>query len=74
VVVGNEQCCSFPAMIPLWMLPLSTVVGNTIVLKPSELVPGAVELIAQVVDEAKFPPGVFNVVQVSCIPIPRRII
>lgn len=56
---------SFPAMIPLWMLPMSTVVGNTIVLKPSELVPGAVELIAQVVDEAKFPPGVFNVVQVS---------
>ncbi|KAK4525239.1 hypothetical protein GAYE_SCF09G3146 [Galdieria yellowstonensis] len=54
---------NFPAMIPLWMLPMSTVVGNTIVLKPSELVPGAVELIAQVVDEAKFPPGVFNVVQ-----------
>ncbi|GJQ10586.1 hypothetical protein GpartN1_g2377.t1 [Galdieria partita] len=54
---------NFPAMIPLWMLPMSTIVGNTIILKPSELVPGAVELIAQVVDEAQFPPGVFNVVQ-----------
>ncbi len=38
---------NFPAMIPLWMIPLSITLGNTMILKPSERVPGAVGLIAQ---------------------------
>jgi malonate-semialdehyde dehydrogenase (acetylating)/methylmalonate-semialdehyde dehydrogenase len=29
---------NFPAMIPLWMIPLSVTLGNTFVLKPSERV------------------------------------
>jgi hypothetical protein len=29
---------NFPAMIPLWMIPLSITLGNTFVLKPSERV------------------------------------
>jgi len=56
--------CSFPAMIPLWMIPIALVTGNTFVLKPSELVPGAAHLLAEISLEAGFPPGVFNIVQV----------
>ena len=36
---------NFPAMIPLWMFPLSITLGNTYVLKPSEKVPGATEVL-----------------------------
>lgn len=35
---------NFPAMIPLWMFPLSITLGNTFVFKPSERVPGAAEI------------------------------
>lgn len=38
---------NFPAMIPLWMFPLSLVAGNTMILKPSEQDPGATMLLAQ---------------------------
>lgn len=54
---------NFPAMIPLWMIPIALVTGNTFVLKPSELVPGAAHLLAEISLEAGFPPGVFNIVQ-----------
>lgn len=36
--------------------------GCTVVLKPSELVPGVAYLLAEVVDAAGLPPGVFNLV------------
>lgn len=36
--------------------------GNTVVIKPSEFAPFAVELFAQISDEVGFPPGVINVV------------
>ena len=32
---------NFPAMIPLWMFPLATATGNTMVFKPSEKVPSS---------------------------------
>jgi len=32
---------NFPAMIPLWMFPFAITCGNTMILKPSERVPGA---------------------------------
>ncbi len=56
---------NFPVMIPLWMLPLAVVAGNTFVLKPSERTPlGAVRL-AELFSEAGFPEGVLNVVHGS---------
>lgn len=53
---------NFPAMIPLWMFPLATVVGNTFVMKPSEQDPGACMLLAQMAQDAGLPDGVLNVI------------
>ncbi|MBG0829159.1 aldehyde dehydrogenase family protein [Planomonospora sp. ID67723] len=38
------------------------VAGCTVVLKPSELVPGVAYLLAEIIDAAGLPPGVFNLV------------
>jgi len=62
-VVANICPFNFPAMIPLWMFPLAIACGNTVVLKPSELVPGAMNVLAQICHDIKLPPGVLNVVQ-----------
>ncbi|GAO13988.1 uncharacterized protein UV8b_01933 [Ustilaginoidea virens] len=53
---------NFPAMIPLWCIPIATVTGNTLILKPSERDPGAAMILAELVREAGFPPGVVNVI------------
>lgn len=53
---------NFPAMIPLWCIPIATVTGNTIVVKPSERDPGAMMILAELAEKAGFPPGVINVV------------
>ncbi|KAH9037207.1 methylmalonate-semialdehyde dehydrogenase [Lactarius pseudohatsudake] len=50
------------AMIPLWSIPLATVTGNTLILKPSERDPGAAMIIAELCQRAGLPPGVINVV------------
>ncbi|KAI1763452.1 methylmalonate semialdehyde dehydrogenase [Hypoxylon sp. FL1150] len=53
---------NFPAMIPLWCIPIATVTGNTIILKPSERDPGATMILAELAKQAGFPPGVINIV------------
>ena len=53
---------NFPAMVPLWMFPMAIACGNTFILKPSEKVPSASILMAQLFKEAGLPDGVFNVV------------
>ncbi len=53
---------NFPVMVPMWMHPVAIACGNTFVLKPSERVPGASELVARLYAEAGLPDGVFNVV------------
>ncbi|KAH0559739.1 hypothetical protein GP486_003746 [Trichoglossum hirsutum] len=55
----------FPAMIPLWSIPIATVTGNCLILKPSERDPGAAMILAELAKEAGFPPGVLNVVHGS---------
>ena len=44
------------------MFPLALACGNAFVLKPSERVPGAAMLLAQLAHQAGVPPGVLNVV------------
>lgn len=53
---------NFPAMIPLWMFPVSLVCGNTMVVKPSERDPGATMMLMALCNEAGIPPGVVNVI------------
>jgi malonate-semialdehyde dehydrogenase (acetylating) / methylmalonate-semialdehyde dehydrogenase len=53
---------NFPAMVPLWFVPLAIACGNTVVLKPSEKDPSASVLLAQWFTEAGLPDGVLNVV------------
>jgi malonate-semialdehyde dehydrogenase (acetylating)/methylmalonate-semialdehyde dehydrogenase len=53
---------NFPAMVPLWMLPMALACGNTFVLKPSEKDPSPSILMAELAKEAGLPDGVLNVV------------
>ncbi|UNI14837.1 aldehyde dehydrogenase (NADP(+)) ald6, variant 2 [Purpureocillium takamizusanense] len=53
---------NFPAMIPLWCIPIATITGNTLILKPSERDPGAAMILAELVQKAGFPEGVVNVI------------
>lgn len=54
---------NFPAMVPMWMFPVSLACGNTFILKPSERDPSASLKLAEWLIEAGLPEGVFNVVQ-----------
>ena len=54
---------NFPFMVPMWMAPLAIACGNTFILKPSERDPSCSLLIADLLQEAGLPDGVFNVVQ-----------
>ncbi len=53
---------NFPAMVPMWMYPVSVACGNTFVLKPSEKVPSTSNFIMDLFIKAGFPSGVLNVV------------
>ena len=52
-------------MIPLWSIPIATITGNTIVIKPSERDPGAAMILAELAKEAGFPNGVINIIHGS---------
>lgn len=56
---------NFPAMIPLWSIPVATITGNTLILKPSERDPGAAMILAELAREAGYPNGVINIVHGS---------
>jgi len=53
---------NFPAMIPMWMFPISIACGNTFVLKAASMVPQCAMRLAELLAEAGLPKGVFNVV------------
>ncbi|WP_223691004.1 CoA-acylating methylmalonate-semialdehyde dehydrogenase [Leifsonia poae] len=60
-VVGIVSPFNFPAMVPLWFLPIAIAAGNTVVLKPSEKDPSAAVWLAELFSEAGLPDGVFTV-------------
>jgi malonate-semialdehyde dehydrogenase (acetylating)/methylmalonate-semialdehyde dehydrogenase len=62
-VVAGITPFNFPVMVPAWMYPVAIAAGNTFVLKPSPLDPSPTLLAAELMREAGFPAGVFNVVQ-----------
>ncbi|HEY1653987.1 MAG TPA: CoA-acylating methylmalonate-semialdehyde dehydrogenase [Candidatus Tumulicola sp.] len=53
---------NFPAMIPLWMIPIALAAGNAFILKPSPQTPLTAELLAEIAAECTFPAGTFGVV------------
>jgi malonate-semialdehyde dehydrogenase (acetylating)/methylmalonate-semialdehyde dehydrogenase len=61
-VVAGITPFNFPAMVPMWMFPIALACGNTFVLKPSERDPSSSVLLAEMLQEAGLPDGVFNVV------------
>lgn len=54
---------NFPTMVPFWFLPYAIVLGNAVVLKPSELTPTPLQHIVEILyREAGLPRGVINLV------------
>ena len=70
-VVAGITPFNFPAMIPLWMAPNAIACGNTFVMKPSERDPSAPMFIAELFQEAGFPPGVLNLVNGDKVAVDR---
>ena len=61
-VVASIAPFNFPNMVPHWTIPNALVLGNCLVLKPSEKVPLSAVRIAELLKEAGLPAGVLNVV------------
>jgi len=64
-VVASITPFNFPNMVPNWTIPNALVLGNTMILKPSEQVPISACRIAELLMEAGLPDGVFNIVHGS---------
>jgi malonate-semialdehyde dehydrogenase (acetylating)/methylmalonate-semialdehyde dehydrogenase len=61
-VVAAIAPFNFPNMVPHWTMPNALVLGNTMVMKPSEIVPLSTMRMAELLKEAGLPDGVFNIV------------
>src|SRR6476469_9560241 len=61
-VVAVISPFNFPAMVPMWFIPVAIACGNAVVLKPSEKDPSAALAIAALWKEAGLPDGVMQVV------------
>lgn len=62
-VVANITPFNFPAMVPMWTIPIAIVLGNSYVWKPSDKTPLTSFFIAEALKEAGLPEGVFTVLQ-----------
>lgn len=70
-VVAGITPFNFPVMVPVWMMANAIACGNTFILKPSEKVPSASLILADLVREAGVPDGVLNVVQGDKVAVDR---
>lgn len=61
-VIGLITPWNFPIAIPAWKTAPALAFGNTVVLKCAEQTPASAHLMAQILQEAGCPPGVFNLV------------
>ncbi len=62
-VVGIITPWNFPIAIPAWKIAPALAYGNTVVFKPAALVPATAQALAQIIDGAGLPAGVFNLVR-----------
>lgn len=61
-VIGLITPWNFPIAIPAWKLAPALAFGNTVVMKPADLVPGSAWALADILHRAGLPAGVFNLV------------
>lgn len=61
-VVASIVPFNFPSMVPNWTIPNAIALGNCMIMKPSEKVPLSCMRLAELLQEAGLPDGVFNVV------------
>lgn len=63
--IGLITPWNFPIAIPAWKLAPALAYGNTVVMKPADLVPGCAWELAAILHRAGLPAGVFNLVMGS---------
>ncbi len=60
-VVANITPFNFPAMVPMWTIPIALVLGNAYVWKPSEKTPLTAKKIGEALKEAGLPAGLLTI-------------
>ncbi len=70
-VVAGITPFNFPAMVPMWMFANAIACGNTFILKPSEKDPSVSLFLAELLQKAGVPDGVFNVIQGDRVAVER---
>ena len=61
-VVASITPFNFPAMVPMWTIPIAIALGNAYIWKPSEKTPLTSKFIADAFNEAGLPAGILTVV------------
>lgn len=61
-VIGMITPWNFPIAIPAWKLAPALAYGNTVVIKPAELVPHSAFMLVEILNRAGLPKGVLNLV------------
>ena len=61
-IVSSITPFNFPIMVPLWTIPNALVLGNCMILKPSEQTPVGASRIAELLKLSGLPSGVFNII------------
>jgi acyl-CoA reductase-like NAD-dependent aldehyde dehydrogenase len=61
-VVGIIAPWNFPIAIPAWKIAPALAYGNSVIIKPADLVPGSAWALAEIISRSGLPAGVFNLV------------
>jgi aldehyde dehydrogenase (NAD+) len=64
-VIGIITPWNFPIAVAAWKIAPALAFGNTVVLKPAELVPASAWILADIINRSGLPAGVFNLVMGS---------
>jgi len=70
-VVAGITPFNYPAMVPMWMFANAIACGNAFILKPSEKDPSVSLYLAELLQQAGLPDGVFNVVHGDKVAVDR---
>ena len=68
-VVANITPFNFPAMVPMWTIPICLALGNAYIWKPSDKTPLSALKIANALTEAGLPKGVFTVLHGAAVTV-----